>query len=158
MSKAANPIPPGFHSLTVHLVVDGAAAYAEFLKKAFSAVEIARSPGPAGKLMHVEMKVGDSVIMFADDFSSEFKMPPVVRGNLPFHLHLYVPDADATFAQAVAAGCQAKMPLADQFWGDRYGHVLDPFGFAWAIATRKEDLTPGEMRDRMAKAFSGAQK
>lgn len=81
-------------------------------------------------------------------------MAPVVRGNLPVHLHLYVPDADATFAQAVAAGAQVRMPLADQFWGDRYGHLVDPFGFYWAIATRKEDLTHEELQQRAAKAFS----
>jgi PhnB protein len=157
MSKAANPIPSGFHSLTPHLNVDGAARYVEFLKNAFDAVEIDRSPGPGGKLMHVTMRIGDSMIMFADDFSQEFKMPPFVTGNLPTMLHLYVPDADATWAKAVAAGCQVKMPIGDMFWGDRYGHVLDPFGFTWAIATRKEDLTPEEMRQRSAKMFGGAQ-
>lgn len=157
MSNAVSPIPAGFHAISPHLIVDGAAAYAEFLKKAFNAVELSRAPGPGGKLMHLEMKIGDSILMLADDFSSEFHLPPVVRGNLPFHLHLYVPDADATWAQAVAAGCQVKMPLADQFWGDRYGHVLDPFGFAWSIASRREDLTPEEQQARAAKMFGGGQ-
>ncbi len=155
MPKPANPIPAGFHAVTPHLSVDGAAAYADFLKKAFNAVEVARSPGPGGKLMHVEMRIGDSVIMFADDFSAEFGMPPTVKGRFPFHLHVYVPDADAIFSQAVAAGAKVQMPLADQFWGDRYGHIQDPFGFVWAIATRKEDLTPEEMRERQAKMFGG---
>ena len=153
MAKPANPIPPGFHSLTVHLAVNRAADYIDFLKRAFSAVEIARSPGPGGKLMHALMRIGDSVIMFADDFGAEFGMPPLAQGRLPFHLNLYVPDADAAFQQAVAAGCEVTMPLADQFWGDRYGHVRDPFGFQWAIATRKEELTPEEMQERAAKAF-----
>lgn len=153
MAKPANPIPPGFHSLTVHLAVKGAADYIDFLKHAFSAVELARSPGPGGKLMHALMRIGDSVIMFADDFGPEFGMPPLAQGRLPFHLNLYVPDADAAFHQAVAAGCEVTMPLADQFWGDRYGHVRDPFGFQWAIATRKEELTPEEMQERAAKAF-----
>ncbi|HTS29824.1 MAG TPA: VOC family protein [Bryobacteraceae bacterium] len=153
MSTTVNPIPPGFHSLTLHLGVEGAAAYIDFLKNAFGAVEISRSPGPGGKLMHAQLKIGDSLIMLADDFSQEFGMPPYVRGNLPFHIHLYVPDADATFAQATAAGCQVTMPIADQFWGDRYGHVRDPFGFNWAIATRKEALTPEQMQERAAKAF-----
>jgi PhnB protein len=153
MAKPANPIPPGFHSLTVHLAVNRAAEYIDFLKRAFSAVEIARSPGPGGKLMHALMRIGDSVIMFADDFGAEFGMPPLAQGRLPFHLNLYVPDADAAFQQAVAAGCEVTMPLADQFWGDRYGHVRDPFGFQWAIATRKEELTPEEMQERAAKAF-----
>lgn len=103
--------------------------------------------------MHALMRIGDSVIMFADDFGAEFGMPPLAQGRLPFHLNLYVPDADAAFQQAVAAGCEVTMPLADQFWGDRYGHVRDPFGFSWAIATRKEELTPEEMQERAAKAF-----
>src|SRR5579871_1105592 len=88
MSNSVNPIPPGFHSLTTHLSVEGAAAYIDFLKNAFSAVEISRSPGPGGKVMHAQLKIGDSMIMLADDFSQEFGMPPHVRGNLPFHLHL----------------------------------------------------------------------
>jgi PhnB protein len=148
-----DPIPPGFHSVTVHLNVDGAAAYIDFLKNAFSAIEINRSPGPGGKLMHALLQVGDSMMMINDDFSVEFHMPPVVRGNLPLYLNLYVPDADATYAQAVAAGCTATMPLSDQFWGDRYGHVRDPFGFNWAIASRKEILTPEQIQERAAKAM-----
>jgi uncharacterized glyoxalase superfamily protein PhnB len=155
MPKAANPIPAGFHSLTTHVNVNGAAAYIDFLKKAFDAVEIDRSPGPGGKLMHVTVKIGDSVMMFADDFTQEFHMPAFVTGNLPFVLHLYVPDADATWAKALAAGCEVKMPIGDQFWGDRYGQVRDPFGFTWSIATRKEDLTQEEQQARAAKMFGG---
>jgi uncharacterized glyoxalase superfamily protein PhnB len=153
MSKPTTPIPPGFHSLTPHLIIKGAAAYIDFLKKAFGAVEIRRSPGPGGKLMHVQMQVGDSMLMFSDDFSAEFHMPPLAEGNLPLYLHLYVPDVDATFNQAVAAGCQATMPVADQFWGDRYGQVQDPFGMKWAIGTHKEELTPEELQARQAKMF-----
>ncbi len=155
MPKPANPIPAGFHAITPHLNVQDAARYAEFLKRAFNAVEVDRSPGPGGKLMHVEMRIGDSVLMFADDFSAEFGLPPLAQGRLPFLLHLYVPDADAVFKQAVDAGAKVAMPLADQFWGDRYGHIEDPFGFTWAIATRKEDLTPEERQARQAKAFGG---
>jgi PhnB protein len=153
MSNHVSPIPPGFHSVTVHLNVDGAAAYMDFLQRAFGAVEIRRSPGPGGKLMHVLAKVGDSMIMFADDFCREFGMPAYVRGNLPVVINLYVPDADATWAQALAAGAEVAFPIADQFWGDRYGHVRDPFGFVWAIASRKEELTPEQMQERAAKAF-----
>jgi uncharacterized glyoxalase superfamily protein PhnB len=157
MSTSVNPIPPGFHSLTLHLNVDGAAAYIDFLENAFGAVEISRSPGPGGKLMHATLQVGDSMLMLNDDFCTDFGMPPVLRGNLPFHINLYVPDADATFSQAIAAGCQVTMPLSDQFWGDRYGHVRDPFGFAWAIATHKENVTPEQMQERQAKLFGGGQ-
>lgn len=156
MSKpASSPIPPGFHSLTVHLSIKGAAEYVDFLKRAFSAVEISRSAGAGGKLMHVQMKIGDSMLMFADDFGAEFGMPPLAQGRMPYHLHLYVPDADATWNQAVAAGCTITMPIGDQFWGDRYGHLLDPFGVSWAIGTHKEDPTPEEIQERMKKAFGG---
>jgi PhnB protein len=156
MAKSTTPIPPGFHSLTPHLAVKkGAAAYIDFLKKAFGAEELSRSPGPGGKLMHALVKIGDSMLMFADDFAEEFHMPPLAEGRMPFVLNLYVPDADKTYAQAVAAGCEVAMPLSDQFWGDRYGHVKDPFGITWAIATHKEDLTPEEIQQRAAKAMTG---
>ena len=92
-----------------------------------------------------------------DEFP-EFGSPPIAQGNWPLTFHLYVPDADALFAQAVAAGCQVTMPIADQFWGDRYGHVKDPFGFNWAVATHVEDLTPEEIREREAKMFGGGAK
>jgi uncharacterized glyoxalase superfamily protein PhnB len=153
MAKAASYVPAGLHSITAHLNVQGAAEYIDFLKRAFNAVEIARSPGPGGKLMHAEMRIGDSTIMLADDFSAEFGLPPLAQGRLPLIMHLYVPDADASYAQAVAAGAKSTMPLADQFWGDRYGQIVDPCGLTWAIATRKEDLTGAEIAERQKKAF-----
>jgi PhnB protein len=156
MPKPANPIPSGFHSVTVHLTVNGAAAFADFLVRAFGGVEISRAPGPGGKIMHAQVRIGDTILMFADDFGAEFGQPPLAQGRLPLHLHLYTPDADALFAQAVAAGAEITMPIGDQFWGDRYGHVRDPFGFTWAIATRKEDLTPEEIQQRQHAAFGGA--
>src|ERR1017187_3136973 len=104
MSTPVNPIPPGFHSLSPHINVEGAAKYIDFLKSAFAALEISRSPGPGGKLMHALVRVGDSMLMFNDDFGAEFGQPPLAQGRLPFFLNLYVPDADATFAQAIAAG------------------------------------------------------
>jgi len=152
MAKQVKPIPEGYHSITPHLSVKGAANFAEFLKRAFGAVEEGRMPGPDGKLMHVQMRIGDSKLMFADPFP-EFGGPPIAEGRWPLVLHLYVPDADKAFARAVAAGCQATMPLKDEFWGDRYGHVKDPFGFVWAIATHKEDLTREEMQKRQAAVF-----
>jgi PhnB protein len=155
MAKATSPIPPGFHALTPHLVVVGAAKYIDFLQNAFGATELRRAPGPGGKLMHALLKIGDSMLMLADHFP-EFGSPPIAQGHWPVMLQLYVPDADAAFAKAVAAGCEVTFPLADQFWGDRYGHVKDPFGFTWAIATHKEELTPEEMRVRAPKAFGGA--
>jgi len=155
MSKAAGPVPPGFHTLTPHLNVPGAAKFLDFLKSAFGAIELDRSPGPGGKLMHASVRIGDSILMVADDFGSEFGLPPLAQGRLPLVLHLYVPDADAAWARALAAGCEVTHPIADQFWGDRYGQVRDPFGFVWAIATRKEELTPEELAGRQAKMFGG---
>jgi uncharacterized glyoxalase superfamily protein PhnB len=155
MAKATGPIPTGFHTITLHLAVNGAAAYSDFLQRAFGAAEIERSPGPGGKLMHVQMKVGDSMLMFADDFSAEFGMPALAEGRLPFHIHIYLPDVDSVWEKAVAAGCQVEMPLGDQFWGDRYGQLKDPFGILWALATRKEELTQAERQERFQKAMSG---
>jgi PhnB protein len=147
MAKATNPVPPGFSTLTVHLTVPGCANYIEFLKHAFNAVEISRSPGPGGKLMHASVKIGDTIMMLNDDFP-EMGAPPIAQGSWPLRLNLYVPDADATWAQALAHGCQVVFPLQDQFWGDRYGQLRDPAGFVWAIATHLEDLTPEEAQER----------
>jgi PhnB protein len=152
---ASSPIPAGFHSLTVHLMVNGAAEYIDFLQRAFGAKEIRRSPGPGGKLMHAEVQIGDSRLMFSDDFGAEMHLPPLAEGRMPYVINLYVPDADATWKAAVDAGCQVSYPLADQFWGDRYGQVKDPFGVTWAIATHKEDLTPEETMLRMKAMGSG---
>ena len=139
--------------MTPHLEVNGAARYLEFLKKAFGAREISRAEGPGGKLMHAEAVIGDSRLMFADPFP-EFGSPPIAEGRWPVVLHLYVANADTAFAQAQAAGCQVTMPLSDQFWGDRYGQLKDPFGFTWAVATHMEDVAPEEMKQRMQAAFS----
>ena len=154
MAKTVDPIPAGFHTLTPHLSVNGAAKYIDFLTKAFGATEMYRAPGPGGKIMHATVKVGDSLLMLADYFP-EFGCPPIAEGYWPFVLNLYVPDADAAWAKAVAAGCQVTFPLGDQFWGDRYGQVKDPFGFTWAISTHKEDVSPEDLKARQAKAFGG---
>jgi uncharacterized glyoxalase superfamily protein PhnB len=102
--------------------------------------------------MHAEVRIGDAIVMLNDDFP-EFGLPPLAEGRLPVTLHVYVPEVDSLWAQATAAGCQVTMPLADQFWGDRYGQVKDPFGFSWSLATHLEDLTETEIQDRQAKAF-----
>jgi len=154
MAKASNPIPPGFTTLTIHLTVPGCAAYIEFLIRAFNAVELNRSPGPGGKLMHASVKIGDTIMMLNDAFP-EMGGPPIAEGNWPLRLNLYVPDADATWAQALANGCEVVFPLQDQFWGDRYGQLRDPSGFVWGIATHTEDLTPEEVQQRAAAAFGG---
>jgi PhnB protein len=148
------PVPEGMHTVTPHLTVKGAADYIDFLKRAFGAVELHRSPVPSGKLVHAAVRIGDSVVML-NDHMPEFGSPPIAEGMWPIALHLYVPDVDAAFAQATAAGCKVTMPLADQFWGDRYGQLEDPFGFRWSIAARKEELTPEQRNDRMKALFGG---
>jgi PhnB protein len=153
MPKAKSPIPDGFRTLTPHITVNGAEKYIDFLKRAFNAVEVSRTPGAGGKLMHAHVRIGNADLMFNDHFP-EHGAPPIAQGNWPITLHLYVPDVDAVFAKAVAAGATAVMPVADQFWGDRYGYVKDPFGFNWGIATHLEDPTPQEMNERMAKMSS----
>jgi uncharacterized glyoxalase superfamily protein PhnB len=153
MSKARNPIPEGFRTVTPHLSVNGAAEYIDFLKRAFGAVELERSAVPDGRLMHAEVRIGDCILMLNDDFPEYCAGAPLAKGRLPVALNLYVPNADEMWARAVAAGCEVVTPLADQFWGDRYGQVKDPFGFTWSIATHVEDLTSDEIKQREAAAF-----
>lgn len=144
------PIPPGMHSVTPHLVCAGAAAAIDFYVKAFGAVEMARLPGPDGKLMHAMVQIGDSPVMLVDEFPDWGSLGPAARGGSSVTMHLYVKDADAAFAQAVAAGCKVVMPLNDTFWGDRYGVLADPFGHTWSIATHIRDMTPEEIQQAMA--------
>lgn len=130
-------IPDGFHSLTPHLVCAGAADAIAFYVKAFDAVEVARMPGPDGKLMNAVVRIGDSVLTLVDENSEWGLLGPKALKGSPVAIQLYVEDADATAAQAVAAGAKITMPIADQFWGDRYGQLEDPFGHRWAVATHK---------------------
>ena len=143
-----NPIPIGFHTITPHLIVANAADAVEFYQEAFGAREVSRMRGPRGKLMHVEMHIGTSRFLLADEFREHGQTGPRAIGGTPVTIHLYVEDADATFERAVAAGARALMPLEDMFWGDRYGQVEDPFGHRWAIASRIEDLTREEIMTR----------
>ncbi len=145
--------PEGFSNVTLHLTVQGASDYIEFLKKAFDAKEVDRSAMPDGRLMHATVRIGDSSLML-NDYFPEMGISLLTEGNWPLRINLYVPDADAQWAQALAAGCSIVFPLQDQFWGDRYGQVQDPKGFVWAIATRKEHLTQEEMDARAAKIFA----
>ncbi|MCU6500347.1 VOC family protein [Rugamonas sp. A1-17] len=145
MTAKVNPIPEGMHSVTPHLVVDGAADAIEFYKKAFNAVETARIPGKEGKLIHAAVRIGDSTVMLVDEFPDFGSVGPKALKGTPVTLHIYVPDIDATYAQALAAGAAEKMPPADMFWGDRYAQVTDPFGHVWSIATHTRDMTREEM-------------
>ena len=149
MTAKVDPVPQDMHSVTPHLVVDGASDAIEFYKKAFNAVETARMPGPNGRLMHAAVRIGDSTVMLVDEFPDYGNLGPKALNGTPVTLHMYVADADATYAQALAAGATSRMPPADMFWGDRYGQVVDPFGHVWAIATHVKDMTPEEMAEAM---------
>jgi len=156
MTKTSvKPIPEGMRSLTPHLVCDGAAAAIEFYKKAFGATEVTRLPAPDGRLMHAQVRIGDSVLMLLDEWPDMGALGPNKLKGTSVTLHLYVTDVDAAFAKAVAAGATVKMPLADMFWGDRYGQVQDPFGHMWSLATHQRDLTPEEIKQGMAKMGGG---
>ncbi len=142
------PIPDGFHSITPHLVVTDAAKALAFYKKAFDAEELCRMPMPDGRLMHAEIKIGDSIVMMADCFSEMGQKSPTDLGASTVVLNLYVADCDKTWKQAIAAGAKERMPLMDAFWGDRYGQLTDPFGHIWGISTHKEDLSSEETMKR----------
>jgi uncharacterized glyoxalase superfamily protein PhnB len=148
------PIPDGFHTLTPHLVVKDASKAIDFYKKAFSAEELGRHQGPDGKIMHAALKIGDSMLMLNDEFPDMNCRGPLAVGGTSVTLHMYVPNVDQAFDRAVKAGAKVTMPLADQFWGDRYGIVSDPFGHQWSIATHKQDLSQDELANAARKAFS----
>jgi uncharacterized glyoxalase superfamily protein PhnB len=149
MQNRIKPIPDGYHTLTPHLVVKGASQAIEFYKKAFGAEELRRMPGPDGKsIMHAELNIGDSRLMLVDEFPEMDCRGPQTIGGTPVTIHMYVEDVDAAFNKAVAAGAQVRMPVADMFWGDRYGVLADPFGHSWSMATHKEDLSREEVTKR----------
>lgn len=155
MPTPGKPIPDGYHAVTPYLTIRGASAAIDFYKKAFGAEEKVRMPGPDGdSLMHAEIAIGGSMIMLSDEFPERGVMSPTHYGGPTSSLMLYVPDADAVFRQAVAAGATALMPVTDMFWGDRMGQVLDPFGHKWAIATHTLDLTADEMQKAAAAAMA----
>lgn len=146
----ANPIPNGMQTITPHLVCRGAADAIAFYGKAFGAVELARLPGPEGKLMHAMVRIGDSNLMLVDEFPDFGSLGPQSGQGSPVTIHLYVTDVDATVERAVAAGAKVTMPVDDMFWGDRYGRIEDPFGHQWSIATHIRDLSPQEIQAAVA--------
>ncbi len=148
-TTTVTPIPDGMHTITPHLVCDGAADAIAFYVKAFGAIESGRLPGPGGKLMHAQVRIGDSALMLVDAFPEMGALDPKALNGSPVTIHLYVEDVDAVVAQAVAAGATVTMPVADMFWGDRYGQLRDPFGHHWSIATHQHDRTPDEMAAAM---------
>jgi len=147
-------VPEGTHTVTPHLIVKGAAKAIDFYAKAFGAREHYRMHGPGGTIVHAEIQIGDSIVYLADEYLPMGAKSPKTFGGSPVTIHLYVPEADQTVAQAVAAGAKPTMPMMDMFWGDRYGQVDDPFGHRWSIATHKEDLSPAEMEKRGAIAMA----
>jgi len=149
MNQAVRPIPEGYRTVTPHLVCDKAGEAIDFYKKAFGAVELARMPGPDGRIMHAELRIGDSPIMLADAFPEFGSQGPLALKGSPVTIHLYVNDADAAWARALEAGARPTMELADMFWGDRYGQVADPFGHLWSIATHKRDMTDEQIMEAM---------
>jgi PhnB protein len=149
MTPSSTPIPKGFHTVTPSLIVRDAAAAIDFYKKALGAEELMRMPTPDGKIGHAELKIGDSIIFLSDEFPNMgVSKSPQTLGGCTGTLNLYVRDVDATFQQAVSAGGKATMPVADMFWGDRYGTFIDPFGHHWGIGTHKEDLSAEEIDER----------
>jgi PhnB protein len=136
-------------------MVKDAAAAIEFYKRAFGAEEVERMPGPGGKgVMHAEIKIGDSRIMLSDEFPGTGCSSPQTLGGTTCQLFLYVPDVDSAYQRAVSAGATATMPVADMFWGDRYGKLSDPFGHQWGLATHKEDVSPSELKRRSEEFFA----
>ena len=151
---SVKPIPDGYHSLTPFLTVRDAARAIEFYKQAFGAKERGVMKGPDGKVMHAELMIGDSIIMLADEFPEFGSLSPESTGGAGMGLHIYLDGVDAAFDQAVKAGAQIEMPVMDQFWGDRYGKLKDPFGHKWSIATHTKDLSMDEMKQGMDEALA----
>jgi len=157
MPGQVKPIPQGYHSLTPYLVVNDAQRAIDFYKRAFGASEIWRMEAAGGKLSHVELKIGDSILMLSDEMPGGANRSPQALGGSAVSLFLYVEDVDKVFQQAKSAGAKADAPPADMFWGDRYGRLTDPFGHTWGLATHKEDVAPEEMAKRAKEAMAKAE-
>lgn len=151
MAPAAKPVPEGLHTMTPQLALDNAAQTIDWYKRALGAEEVSRGLGPDGRIMHAEIRIGDSRF-YANDVMSGAKGPQALGGS-PASFWLYVENSDALFNRAVSAGATVQMPMDDQFWGDRAGAVADPAGYTWWIATRKEDLTHEEVTRRAEEFF-----
>ena len=149
------PVPSGYHSLTPHLICDGAKRAIDWYRKVFAAQVRMCMDQPDGRVGHAELQLGDSVLMLADEFPDLGVRAPKAYGGSPASLMLYVPDVDTVFARALANGARQDRPLQNQFYGDRTGTVIDPFGHKWTIATHVEDVSPQEMERRAAKERGG---
>jgi len=149
-----NPISEGYHSLTPYLFIKGAASAIEFYKNVFGATERMRMPGADGRIMHAELQIGDSILMLADENPKIGALSPQTIGGSGGLVSVYIADVDAVVAKAIAAGANLVRPVKDQFYGDRTGGIIDPFGHIWSVATHVEDVSPDEMRKRAAAAMS----
>jgi PhnB protein len=147
-------IPKGYHTITPFMTVRDAARAMEFYKQAFGAKERGVMKGPEGKIMHAELVIGDSIIMLADEFPEFGSLSPQSTGGSGTGLHIYIENVDSAFDRAVKAGATVEMPVADMFWGDRYGKLRDPFGHKWSIGTHKADLSMEEMKKGMDEAMA----
>ena len=152
---SVQPVPDGYHTLIPYLAVDDAAAAIDFYKKAFGARERVRMDGPDGTVGHAELEIGDSIVMLADPFPQGSTHPPKELGGTTVSVFMYVEDVDAVVEKAVDQGATVTMEVADQFWGDRFGTITDPFGHSWSIATHVEDVPPDEMAKRAAAMAEG---
>ena len=151
---ATQPVPEGYHTVTPYLAVEDAARAIEFYTQAFGAKEALRMDAPGGKIGHAELEIGDARIMLSDPFPQASTKPPKELGGTSFSVMMYVEDVDAAFKRAVDAGATVSMELTDQFWGDRFGTVTDPFGHVWGLASHVEDVPPEEMAERAKVAMS----
>ena len=157
MSSSVKPIPEGYHTVTPHIILSNAREAAEFYQKALGAEILFTMPGPGDSVMHGEMKIGDSVVMFCDEFEQSKAFSPSHYGGTPVMLMVYTEDVDALFERAVNAGARVIMAPEDMFWGDRFATVIDPYGHQWNLATHREDLSPEEMAERQKTHFEKAQ-
>lgn len=158
MPEQVKAVPPGFHTLTPHLTVRNAEQALEFYKKAFGAEILHLAHTPDGKVMHAALRMGDSMLMLNDEFPDHGALSPLSTGGSAVTIHIYTDNVDAAFNRAVSAGAQVKMPLADQFWGDRYGVVTDPFGHKWSLGAHIKDMSPEEMQREMDRAMAAMKK
>ncbi|HEY1251336.1 MAG TPA: VOC family protein [Thermoanaerobaculia bacterium] len=156
MAGNVKPIPEGYHRVTPYLIVKGAADAIEYYKAVFGANELMRFPGPDGKIGHAEIKIGDTTIMLADEVPEMGHKSPRTLGGTPISLLIYVESVDRTVDRAVAAGAKLVRPVEDQFYGDRTGGIVDPFGHEWYVATHVEDVAPEELRKRSEEKMAQA--
>jgi PhnB protein len=152
---AAQPIPEGFPRVSPYLAVDDAAGAIDYYTKVFGAREVVRMDGPEGTIGHAELQIGDSRLMLSDAFPQSTTRPPKELGGTTASVFMYVEDVDAVVKGAVDAGATITMEVADQFWGDRFGAITDPFGHVWSLATHVEDVPPEEMAERAEAAMGG---